>query len=215
MNSISMKAKLDDIATLHNLSTCDQIIPSIASSGLLSSILQLIHNSEKSLELVEKVMGLLENVVSSSENALCKIASTHDVICAMVETMEDGSPQCKEHAVGILLLLCQSNKERYRGLILREGVMPGLLQMSVHGTWRAKDMARELLLLLSDCSSYSLRNEPKVQLIEAIMQEIDTRENMDMTTPIEMMEKWNNGKYKKKRKVGVWKRFLLRFLISF
>ena len=154
------------------------------------------------MELVEKVMGLLENIVSSSENALCEIASTHGVICAMVETMEDASPQCKEHAVGILLLLCQSNKERYRGLILREGVMPGLLQMSVHGTWRAKDMARELLLLLSDCSSYRLRNEqPKVQLIEAIMQEIDIRENMDMTTLIEMMEKWNNGKYKKNRKV--------------
>ncbi|KAM3713495.1 hypothetical protein ACB098_01G262500 [Castanea mollissima] len=44
----NMKAKLDAIATLHNLSTCDQIIPSIASSGLSSSILQLIHNSEKS-----------------------------------------------------------------------------------------------------------------------------------------------------------------------
>ena len=44
------------------------------------------------------------------------------------------------------------------------------------------------------------------------MQEIDIRENMDMTTLIEMMEKWNNGKYKKNRKVGDRKRFLLRFL---
>ncbi|KAK7858379.1 u-box domain-containing protein 7 [Quercus suber] len=176
LNSIITQAKLDAIATLHNLSTCDQIIPSIASS----------------------------------EKALCEIASTHGVICAKVETMEDGSPQCQEHAVGILLLICQSNKERYRGLLLREGVMPGLLQLSVHGTWRAKDMARELLLLLRDCSSYSLRNEqPKVKLIEAIMQEIDARENMDMTTLIEMMKKWNNGKYKKNRKVGVRKRFFL------
>ena len=216
MNSISMKAKLDAIATLHNPSTCDQIIPSIASSGVLSSILQLIYNLEKSSELVEKIVGLLQHIVSSSESALCKIASTHGVICAMVETMEDSSPQCKEHAVGILLLICQSNKERYRGLILREGVMLGLLQLSVHGTWRAKDMARELLLLLRDCSSYSLRNEqPKVELIEAIMQEIDARENMDMTTLIEMMEKWNNEKYKKNRKVGDRKRFLLRFLLSF
>ena len=165
LNSISTQAKLDAIATLHNLSTCDQIIPSIASSGLLSPILQLIHNSEKSTKLVEKIMGLLENIVSLSEKALCEIASTYGVICAMVETMEDGSPRCKEHAVGILLLICQSNKERYRGLILREGVMPGLLQLSVHGTWRAKDMARELWLLLRDCSSYSLRNEqPRLSL---------------------------------------------------
>ncbi|KAL4653341.1 hypothetical protein ACB092_01G295900 [Castanea dentata] len=213
MSSIGMKPKLDAIATLHNLSTCDQIIPSIASSSLLSSILQLIHNSEKSSELVEKTMGLLENIASSSENALCEIASTHGVICAMVETKEDGSPQCKEHAVEILLLICQSNKEIYRRLILREGVMPGLLKLSVRGTRRAKDMARELLLLLRHCSSYSLRNEqPKVELIEAIMQEIDTRENMDTTTLIEMTEKSNDRTYKKNRKIYSIKVFSLTFV---
>ena len=75
-------------------------------------------------------------------------------------------------------------------------------------------MARELLLLLSDCSSYRLRNEqPKVQLIEAIMQEIDIRENMDMTTLIEMMEKWNNGKYKKNRKVKSLENIFVKIFI--
>ena len=183
MNSISMQAKLDAIATLHNLSTCQQIIPSIASSGLLYSLLQLIHNSEKSSELIEKIMGLLENIVSFSENALCEIASTDGVIHALVETIEDGSPQCKEHAVGILLLICQSSREIYRGLILREGVMPGLLQLSVDGTWRAKNMARELLLLLRDCSSYGSRNiQSKHELVEQIMQEIDAGENIEGTT---------------------------------
>jgi len=52
----------------------------------------------------------------------------------------------------------------------------------VECTWDIEeDMARELLLLLRDCSSYSLRNEqPKQELIEAMMQEIDARENMDI-----------------------------------
>ncbi|XP_075654855.1 U-box domain-containing protein 45-like [Castanea sativa] len=183
MNSISMQAKLDSIATLHNLSTCQQIIPSIASSGLLYSLLQLIHDSEKSSELVEKTIGLLENIVSFSENALCETASADGVIHTLVETIEDGSPQCKEHAVGILLLICQSSRERYRGLILREGVMPGLLQLSVDGTRRAKNVSRELLLLLRDCSSYGSRNkQSKHELVEQIMQEIDAGDNIEGTT---------------------------------
>lgn len=182
-SSISLQAKLDAIATLHNLSTCHQIIPSIVSSGLLFSLLQLIHSSEKSSELVEKIMGLLENVVSLSENALCETAGTGGAIRALVETIEEGSPQCKEHAAGILLLICQSCRERYRGIILREGVMPGLLQLSVDGTWRAKTVARELLLLLRDCPSYGSRNkQSKNELIQQIMQEIDAGENVEGTT---------------------------------
>ncbi|XP_059452456.1 U-box domain-containing protein 7-like [Corylus avellana] len=182
-SSISLQAKLDAIATLHNLSTCHQIIPSIVSSGLLFSLLQLIHSSEKSSELVEKIMGLLENVVSLSENALCETAGTGGAIRALVETIEEGSPQCKEHAAGILLLICQSCRERYRGIILREGVMPGLLQLSVDGTWRAKTVARELLLLLRDCPSYGSRNkQSKNELIQQIMQEIDAGENVEGAT---------------------------------
>ena len=182
-SSISLQAKLDAIATLHNLSTCHQIIPSIVSSGLLFSLLQLIHSSEKSSELVEKIMGLLENVVSLSENALCETAGTGGAVRALVETIEEGSPQCKEHAAGILLLICQSCRERYRGIILREGVMPGLLQLSVDGTWRAKTVARELLLLLRDCPTYGSRNkQSKNELIQQIMQEIDAGENVEGTT---------------------------------
>lgn len=183
MNNISMQAKLDAIATLHNLSTCHQTIPSMMSSGVLCSLLQIIHNSEKSSDLIEKVLGLLENIISSSQNALRETASTGGAIRALVETIEDGSPQCKEHAVGILLLICQSCRETYRGLILREGVMPGLLQLSVDGTWRAKTLARELLLLLRDCSNYGSRSKrSKPELIEQIMQEIDAGENVEGTT---------------------------------
>lgn len=184
-HNISLQAKLDAIATLHNLSTCHQIVPSIVSSGVLFSLLQLIHSSEKSSELVEKIMGLLESVVSLSENALCETAGTGGAIRALVETVEDGSPQCKEHAVGILLLICQSCRERYRGIILREGVMPGLLQLSVDGTWRAKTMARELLLLLRDCPSYGSRNKQtknELNLIQQIMQEIDAGEKVEGST---------------------------------
>lgn len=190
-SGISMQAKLDAISTLHNLSTCHQIIPSFVSSGLVFSLLQIIHSSEKSSELVNKAIALLEDVVSLSEAALQQTAGTSVAIRALVETIEEGLPQCREHAVRILLFICQSCREKYRGLILREGVMPGLLQLSVDGTWRARNTARELLLLLRDCSNYnnSRNKQVKHELIEQIMQEIDAEEERVVeTTTLRLVE---------------------------
>ncbi|OIV90324.1 hypothetical protein TanjilG_14722 [Lupinus angustifolius] len=176
-NNNIIESKLDAIATLHNLTTFKEIIPLIISSGVILSLLELIHNSFKSSTLVEKAMGLLESIVSSSRSALCKAASIGGAIKILVETIEDGSLLGKEHAVVILLLICKSCREKYRGLILREGVMPGLLQLSVDGTWRSKNMARELLLLLRDscdCSKSTHNKEMKNhELIGRIMEEID------------------------------------------
>ncbi|MBA0847053.1 hypothetical protein Goshw_011848 [Gossypium schwendimanii] len=168
------QAKIDAIATLQNLSTCHQIIPLISSSGIIYTLLQLIHTSEKSSDLTEKAMSLLGNIVSWSENSISETTEIPGSIRIIVEAMEEGSPQCKEHAVGILLHICQSCRDKYRGLILMEGVMPGLLQLSVDGTWGAKNMARDLLFLLRDCSDYaSTSKQSKHELMEQIMQAID------------------------------------------
>ncbi|KAB2075748.1 hypothetical protein E1A91_A07G250900v1 [Gossypium mustelinum] len=168
------QAKIDAIATLQNLSTCHQIIPLISSSGIIYTLLQLIHTSEKSSDLTEKAMSLLGNIVSWSENSISETTEIPGAIRIIVEAMEEGSPQCKEHAVGILLHICQSCRDKYRGLILMEGVMPGLLQLSVDGTWGAKNMARDLLFLLRDCSDYaSTSKQSKHELMEQIMQAID------------------------------------------
>lgn len=189
ISSFSMQARIDAIATLLNLSTCHQILPSIASSGVIFSLLQLIHCSEKSSDLTEKAMALLENIVSFSKNSIHETASTGGAIRILVEAVEEGSPQCKEHAVGILLHICQSCRDKYRELILMEGVMPGLLQLSVDGTWRAKSMARELLLLLRDCSNYaSTSKQSKHELMEQIMQAIDADGEKVAGTTLRLVE---------------------------
>ncbi|KAL2335742.1 hypothetical protein Fmac_016955 [Flemingia macrophylla] len=192
--STSTQSQLDAIATLYNLTTCQETIPLIVSSGVMISLLELIQNSVKSSPLAEKAIGLLENIVSSSESALCEAAGTGGAIKILVETIEDGSLLSKEHAVCILLLLCQSCRKKYRGLILTEGVMPGLLQLSVDGTRRAKSMARELLLLLRDCSNYSSRRKQiNHELIERIMEEIEGEKLTDTTLRLveEMIAKLN------------------------
>ncbi|MFS7970482.1 putative armadillo-like helical protein [Helianthus anomalus] len=169
----STQAKLDIIVTLHNLS---QWIPTILLSCTSSSLIHLVNHSEKSSKLVEKSTGLLENIVSSSEIALQEIASTTFGIRALVETVEEGSKHCKEYAVGILLMICESSRETYRGMILREGAIPGLMQVSIDGTKRAKASAKSLLRLLRDCSSDFRSERSKNVVLEQVMGEIDRGE---------------------------------------
>lgn len=192
---ISKQARLDAIATLHNLSTCHQIVPSLVSCGVIFSLLQIIQYSlEKPGELVDKAIALLDDIIFSSKNALKEAAATHGAIRALVEIIEEGSMERKEHAVRILLLICQSCREIYRGLILKEGAMPGLLQLSVDGTWGAKTMARELLFLLREWSGSgygSSNQQSRNRVIEQIMQEIDADEEKVVgtsTTALRLVE---------------------------
>lgn len=116
-------------------------------------------------------MCLLEHLSSSSEIALRAISSTEIGIRAVVESVEEGSKQCKEYAVGILLMICESSRERYRGMILCEGAIPGLLQVSLDGTRRAKGSAKSLLRLLRDCESGGGERLKNV-VVEEVMGEI-------------------------------------------
>ncbi|KAL4374579.1 hypothetical protein AHAS_Ahas05G0195900 [Arachis hypogaea] len=80
VNSGDIQLQLDVVATIHNLSTCEEIVPLIVASGIILSLLELVHNSVKSSPLGEKAIGLLENIVSSSESALCEAASVGGAI---------------------------------------------------------------------------------------------------------------------------------------
>lgn len=90
----------------------------------------------------------------------------------LVEAVEEGTRLCKEHAAGVLVLICKSSTERYRAMILSEGAMPGLLQLSVDGTRRGRKEAKALLLLLRDTSNPPT-NHSKNVLLEEVMREID------------------------------------------
>lgn len=72
---ISHQAIFDTLSTLHNLSTSPQITPLIVVSGGVITVVRLIYESEKSSELVEKAMALLESIISSSEVALNQVTN--------------------------------------------------------------------------------------------------------------------------------------------
>ncbi|KAF9589147.1 hypothetical protein IFM89_019463 [Coptis chinensis] len=81
-----------------------------------------------------------------------------------------------ERIPGVLFSMCNSCREKYRELILREGAIPGLLQLRVNGTWRAKGLAKSLLLLLREESEFDSRRQLGGDLFEQIMTEIYSAE---------------------------------------
>ncbi|KAL0381753.1 UNVERIFIED_CONTAM: hypothetical protein Sangu_0239600 [Sesamum angustifolium] len=88
-------------------------------------------------------MALMESIVSSSQVALNQACEAGGVCRMLVEAVEEGSAACQEHAAGILLLICKSCRERYRGMILKRRAM-GLLQLTV-GLACSRDNAKALL----------------------------------------------------------------------
>ncbi|RWV78912.1 hypothetical protein GW17_00060034 [Ensete ventricosum] len=85
-------------------------------------------------------------------------------VLAVVEILEDGSLRSREHAVGAVLTLCESDRSRYREVILKEGAIPGLLELTVQGTPKSEAKARRLLELLRD--SPGRRSELQAEMIE-------------------------------------------------
>ncbi|KAF8010928.1 hypothetical protein BT93_J1534 [Corymbia citriodora subsp. variegata] len=189
-SAISPQTKLDVVSTLLNLSTSHRIAPLIVASGGAPALLDLIiaSDSPRSPEAAEKAMAVLENAVassSSSSHAVREVARHGGAIRALVEAVEEGSPECREHAVAILLAMVRSCREEHREAVLREGAVPGLLELSVDGTGRAREMAQHLLLLLRDGSGdgggrakqhqhhQTKKKKKKRELVEQLMEEID------------------------------------------
>lgn len=150
LSSGSVQGKVDAVTALHNLSTCKENSFPIIDAKAVSPLINLLKECKKKYsKFAEKATALLE-ILSNSEEGRVAISDTDGGILALVETVEDGSLVSTEHAVGALLSLCQSCRDKYRELILKEGAIPGLLRLTVEGTAEARERARTLLDLLRD-----------------------------------------------------------------
>lgn len=149
LSSGSVQGKVDAVTVLHNLSSCAENIHPIVDGKAVSPLINLLKECKKYSKFAEKATALLE-ILSNSEEGRIAITDSDGGILTLVETVEDGSLVSTEHAVGALLSLCQSCREKYRELILKEGAIPGLLRLTVEGTSKAQDRARTLLDLLRD-----------------------------------------------------------------
>ncbi|KAL0354302.1 UNVERIFIED_CONTAM: hypothetical protein Sangu_1011500 [Sesamum angustifolium] len=150
----SVQGRVDAVTALYNLSTCDEEPKLVLDAKAVPPLIDLLKECKKYSKFAEKTTFLLE-IFSGSDEGRSAITNVNGGILALVETVEDGSSISMSHAVGALLSLCQSSRDKYRDLILKEGAIPGLLRLTAEGTPIAQDRARTLL----DCASELLSRE--------------------------------------------------------
>ncbi|XP_020222904.1 U-box domain-containing protein 3 [Cajanus cajan] len=163
------QAKADAVMALSNLSTHPDNLSIILKTNAMPCIVDLLKTCRKSSKIAVKCSALIESLVGYEEGRIALTCEDGGVL-AVVEVLENGSPQSREHAVGALLIMCQSDRCKYREPILREGVIPGLLELTVQGTAKSQPKARTLLQLLRE-SPYS-RPEVEPDTLENIVCDI-------------------------------------------
>ena len=145
----SLQAKADAVMALSNLSTHTDNLNIILEASPIPFIVDLLKTCKKSSKTAEKCCALIESLVDFDE-ARTALTSEEGGVLAVVESLENGTLLSREHAVGALLTMCQSDRCKYREPILKEGVIPGLLELTVQGTPKAQLKARTLLQLLRE-----------------------------------------------------------------
>ncbi|KAL2317235.1 hypothetical protein Fmac_031111 [Flemingia macrophylla] len=163
------QAKADAVMALSNLSTDPDNLSTILETNAMPCIVNILKTCRKSSKIAEKCSALIESLVGYEE-ARNTLTCEEGGVLAVVEVLENGTPQSREHAVGALLTMCQSDRCKYREPILREGVIPGLLELTVQGTPTSQPKARSLLQLLRE-SPYS-RSDVEPDTLENIVCDI-------------------------------------------
>ncbi|XP_010558676.1 PREDICTED: U-box domain-containing protein 3-like isoform X1 [Tarenaya hassleriana] len=165
------QARVDAVMALSNLSTLSNNLSMILGSKPIPSILNLLKSCNKSSKAADKCCFLIESLVGSEEGRT-ELTFSEGGVFAVVEILENGSPQGREHAVGALLTMCESDRSKYREVILREGVIPGLLELTVQGTAKCQTRAQRLLCLLREENE---RSELQTEKMESIVTNIMCR----------------------------------------
>ncbi|PSR87854.1 U-box domain-containing protein [Actinidia chinensis var. chinensis] len=162
----SSEAKADAVLALYNLSTHSDNLSLILEAEPIPPLVDLLKTCKKSSKTVEKCSALIESLGAFEEGRMALTSEAGGVL-AVVEILESGSLQSREHAVGTLLTMCQSDRCKYREPILKEGVIPGLLELTVQGTPKSQSKAQTLLRLLRN-SPYP-RSELQADTLENIV----------------------------------------------
>ncbi|KAL2457579.1 ARM repeat superfamily protein [Abeliophyllum distichum] len=160
----SVQGRVDAVTALYNLSTCEEDPKLVLAPEAVPPLIDLLKECKKYSKFAEKTTALLE-ILSNSDEGRIAITNVDGGILTLVETVEDGSLVSTAHAVGALLSLCQSSRDKYRELILREGAIPGLLRLTAEGTPEAQDRARILLDLLRE-------SPPQNRLTSSVLERI-------------------------------------------
>ncbi|KAL6912261.1 hypothetical protein ACP4OV_001066 [Aristida adscensionis] len=116
----------------------------LISMGIISKLVPIFTEGS----FVECCLKILRNLCDMEE-ATELITRTERCLGSVAEYLDTGSPKEREHAVVILLAICSCSVEDCL-LVMKEGVIPALVDLSVNGTEEAKGCSLKLLHLLRD-----------------------------------------------------------------
>ncbi|KAJ0962876.1 hypothetical protein J5N97_027998 [Dioscorea zingiberensis] len=136
--------------TICDLSGHKEARSHMLSTHCISKLVPLMSDERFAGSCIE----VLRNLSESEEGALM-IAETNGCIASIVELLDTGNRKEQEHAVIILHSLCLQSLD-YRLLVMNEGVIPALCDISLNGSSEGREFSMKLLVVLrerrdSDC----------------------------------------------------------------
>ncbi|KAG6766799.1 hypothetical protein POTOM_027973 [Populus tomentosa] len=161
LDSHSTEFQKQAIKILQNLSSNNDICSQIVSMECIPKLVSLLKNGNLSSYSVVLLRNLCD-----IEEARVSVAETNGCIASIAELLESGSREEQEHAAAILLSLC-SQRLHYCQLVMEEGVIPSLVDISINGTDKGRAIALELLRQLRDIIEYDNEHERFVSDIDA------------------------------------------------
>lgn len=145
----SLQARSDAAMALYNLSTHPDNLAAILRERPIPPLINLLKSCNKASKTAEKCAALVESAAAFEEGRGA-VRAEEGGILAVVEVVEGGTARGREHGMGALLRMCESESEggEYREAILGEGVIPGVMELTVEGSGRGRRRAQKLLQLL-------------------------------------------------------------------
>ncbi|KAL8549707.1 hypothetical protein ACS0TY_008519 [Phlomoides rotata] len=128
---------------LRNISSDGDVRSFIDPHELIPKLIPLSDDNT----LARYCITILKNLCNYEEARRC-VAETEGCIRLIVTLLESENHEDQEHAASVLVSLCSQHV--HCQLMMEEGVIPGLVSVSVNGNKKAKAMAMEVLRILKD-----------------------------------------------------------------
>ncbi|VAI73580.1 unnamed protein product [Triticum turgidum subsp. durum] len=125
------------------LSSSNDVKSLLISPGIIAKLFTLLSE----VSLTEYCLKIMRNLCEVKQAADLIIRSEH-YIGSISDHLDTGSRSEQEHASVILHTVCSRSTEADRFLVMKEGVIPALVDLSVYGTEVAKASSIKLLQIL-------------------------------------------------------------------
>jgi hypothetical protein len=116
----------------------------LISMGIITKLVPIFTEGS----FVECCLKILRNLCDMEEAAVL-VTRTDRCLGSIAEYLDTGSPKEREHALVILLAICSRRVEDCL-LVMKEGVIPALVDLSVNGIDEVKNCSIKLLHILRD-----------------------------------------------------------------